>query len=166
MPRKTIVKAVVGFMAAAFALFALVVVNVGAFSQNANSSTTEEQNANSSMTAPQEDTSGGVNEDLSGAYTGRVMMTGGHEMSGDATLTITGNTFTLESGGMTHNGRVYAINTRKYIGAAFYFTDITDSATNTPLAASVRARRRGNMLMLTPVPGSRNRLTFNGRSSG
>ncbi len=112
-----------------------------------------------------QDTSGGTQEDLSGAYTGRLTMTGGHEMSGEATLTITGNTFTLEAGGMTHSGRVYAINTRRYVGAAFIFSDIDDPATKTPLAISVRARRTGNRLSLTPVPGARNRMTFNGRSS-
>lgn len=112
-----------------------------------------------------QDTGGGAQEDLSGAYTGRLNMTGGHDMSGEATMTITGNSFTLEAGGMTHSGRVYAINTRRYVGAAFYFTDITDPATNTPLAVSVRARRTGNRLSLTPVPGARNRMTFNGRSS-
>lgn len=119
-------------------------------------------NPGSDMT---QDTSGGTQEDLSGAFTGRVTMTGGHEMSGAATLTITGNTFTLESEGMTHSGRIYAINTRRYIGAALIFTDLTDPATNTPLAVSVRARRTGNRLSLTPVPGARNRMTFNGRSS-
>jgi hypothetical protein len=169
MTKKTIVKTVFGFLGAAFAVFALVVVNVGALTQNTNSSTTTDpQNANSSTTAdaPQENTGGGVNEDLSGTYAGRVTMTGGHEMSGDATLTITSNTFTLEAGGMTHRGRVYAVNTRRYIGAAFYFDDLTDDATKTPLAASVRVRRRGNAISLTPVPGSRNRLTFTGRSTG
>lgn len=115
--------------------------------------------------APPQNPSGGTQEDLSGTYTGRVTMTGGHEMSGDGTLTITGNTFTLEAGGTTHSGRIYAINTRRYIGVALYFTDIMDAATNTPLAASVRARRQGNSFSLTPIPGTRNRLTFRGRSS-
>ncbi|HEX8283031.1 MAG TPA: hypothetical protein VF588_06735 [Pyrinomonadaceae bacterium] len=107
----------------------------------------------------------GEQVDLSGTYTGRVTMTGGHEMSGEGTLTITGNTFTLAVESMTHNGRVYAVVTRGYIGASFYFPDITDPATNTPVVAPVRARRSGNRFTLTPAPGVRTRLTFNGRSS-
>jgi hypothetical protein len=102
----------------------------------------------------------GEQVDLSGTYTGRVTMTGGHDMSGDGTLTITGNTFTLAVDTMTHNGRVYAVTTRGYIGAAFYFPDITDSTTNTPVVANVRARKSGDRLTLTPAPGTRTRLTF------
>ena len=112
-----------------------------------------------------QNTGGGAQEDLSGTYAGALRMTGGHEMSGQATLTVTGNTFTLTMEGMNHAGRIYAINTRRYVGAALYFDDLTDSVSNTPLACSVRARRSGNRLRLEPVPGSRNRLTFNGRSS-
>lgn len=139
---------------------------------NANANTgdmtgteTVSDNANTGMAAAPQDTGGGTNEDLSGTYTGTVRMTGGHEMSGEGTLTITGNTFTLTVDTMNHSGRVYAINTRKYVGAAFYFTDITDPVSNTPLAASVRVRRRGNVFTLEPVPGARNRLSFRGRSS-
>lgn len=108
----------------------------------------------------------GTQEDLSGTYTGRITMTGGHEMSGEATLTITGNSFTLASEGMTHNGRVLAVTTRGYTGASFYFTDITDSTTNTPVVASTRARRSGDRLTLTPVPGTRTRMTFTSGGSG
>ena len=103
---------------------------------------------------------GGSDEDLSGTYTGNVTMTGGHEMSGPGTLTITSNSFTLEAGGMTHNGRIRAVTTRGYTGATLWFTDITDAVSNTPLAADVRARKSGDRLTLSPVPGTRNRLTF------
>ncbi|HYN84986.1 MAG TPA: hypothetical protein VER32_07025 [Pyrinomonadaceae bacterium] len=116
--------------------------------------------------ASTQDTGGGAQEDLSATCTGRLTMTGGHEMSSnDATITITGNTFTLTADGMTHSGRIYAVNTRRYIGAALIFTDLTDPVTNTPLACSVRVRRTGTRLSATPVPGARNRLTFNGRCS-
>lgn len=117
--------------------------------------------------APQDDDSrgdlSGEQVDLSGTYNGRVTMTGGHDMSGDGTLTITGTTFTLTVDAMTHNGRVYAVVTRGYIGAAFYFPDIADSATSTPVVANVRARKSGERLTLTPVPGSKTRLTFTPR---
>jgi hypothetical protein len=111
---------------------------------------------------------GGVDADLSGTYSGPLSLTGGHEMSGDATLTITGNQFTLESGGMTHTGRVLAVTTRGYTGVSLYFTDVTDATTNTPLAVSVRARRRGDQLTLEPVPGARNVMRFGqpGRRAG
>lgn len=102
----------------------------------------------------------GERADLSGTYTGHVMMSGGHDMEGEGTLNITGNTFQLESGGMTHGGRVYAITTRGYVGAAFYFTDLTDPTTKTPVVANVRARKSGERLTLAPVPGTRTRLTF------
>jgi hypothetical protein len=108
----------------------------------------------------------GEQSDLSGTYTGNVRMTGGHEMSGQGTLTITGNTFNLEAEGMTHTGRVIAITTRGYTGASFYFSDVTDPASNTPLAASVRARHSGSRLSLTPVPGARNRFWFNAGGGG
>lgn len=99
--------------------------------------------------------------DLSGTYTGHVKMSGGHDMEGDGTLTITGNTFQLESGGMTHGGRVYAVTTRGYTGAAFYFTDLTNPGTNTPVVANVRARKRGDSgLWLTPVPGTSTKMWF------
>jgi hypothetical protein len=103
--------------------------------------------------------------DLSGTYAGRVRMAGGHEMSGQGTLTITGNTFTLEAEGMTHSGKIIAVTTRGYTGATLWFTDLSDPASNTPLACGVRVRRGRNTLTMTPVPGSRNRFWFNGRSS-
>ena len=117
-----------------------------------------------------QETDTGVNSpgeatDLSGAYAGRIRMAGGHEMAGQGTLTITGNTFTLEAEGMTHSGKIIAITTRGYTGATLWFTDMSDSATNTPLAVGVRVRRGRNTLTMTPVPGSRNRFWFNGRSS-
>ena len=108
----------------------------------------------------------GEQTDLSGTWTGRVRMTGGHEMAGEGTLTITGNTFTLAAEGMNHTGRIIAITTRGYTGATLWFTDITDPTSNTPLAAAVSVRRGRNTITLAPVPGARNRLNFNGRASG
>lgn len=103
----------------------------------------------------------GEQTDLSGAYAGNMTMTGGHEMSGQVTLTITGNTFSIAGEGMSHNGRVYAVTTRGYTGASFYFPDIMNSGTNTPVVATVRARKRGDAgLWLSPVPGTQTRITF------
>jgi hypothetical protein len=112
-----------------------------------------------------QDASGGQPADLSGTYAGRLMMTGGHDMAGQATLTITGNQFTVEGEGMNHTGRVYGVTTRGYTSAAFYFSELPDSTTNTPVVATVRARKSGTRLTLTPVPGARTRMTFTGRRS-
>lgn len=175
---------------AAFSSAALVLVDAGALGQNANSSTTTEesvQNENANMmpaprrgrrrpvrivqeisviapTAAQDDDSrgdlSGEKVDLSGTYSGRLTTTGGHEMSGDAELTINGNSFTLTGEGMTHNGRVYAVLTRGETSAAFYFADISVGTPPTPLAFNVRARKRGERLTLTPAPFTKDRLTF------
>ncbi|MET0649375.1 MAG: hypothetical protein ABW208_22420 [Pyrinomonadaceae bacterium] len=102
----------------------------------------------------------GERVDLSGTYSGRVTTAGGHEMSGDAELTISGNTFTLTGEGMTHNGRFYAVLTRGATSAALYFNDIQDPTTSTPLVFNVRARKSGDRLTLTPAPNTRNKLTF------
>lgn len=102
----------------------------------------------------------GEQTDLSGTYTGRITMTGGHDMNTDGTITITGNQFTLEGGGMNHSGRIYAVTTRGYTGLSMYFSDLTDSATNTPVVAMGRARKRGDRLTITRIPGSRTSITF------
>ena len=142
---------------AAFASASLALADVGALGQNANSSAPEEPAA----AAPQSnDDMSGEKVDLSGTYSGRIMTTGGHEMSGAAELTITGETFTLTGEGMSHSGRVYAVLTRGATSAAFYFSDIQDPATSTPLVFNVRARKRGTRLMLTPAPNTKNRMSF------
>lgn len=142
---------------AAFASATLALADVGALGQNANSSAPEEPAA----AAPQgTDDMSGEQVDLSGTYSGRFTTTGGHEMSGNAELTITGNTFTLTGEGMTHNGRVYAVLTRGATSAAFYFADMQDPATSTPVVFNVRARKSGDRLTLTPAPNTKNRMTF------
>jgi hypothetical protein len=172
---------------AAFSSAALVLVDAGALGQNANSSTTEgpaqDANMNANVTAPRrgrgrrnpppaaEDTAAaqdddsrgdlsGEQVDLSGTYTGPVKTTGRHEMSGAATLTITGTSFTLTGEGMNHNGRVYAVLTQGEVSAAFYFADIPVGTPPTPLVFNVRARKRGDRLSLWPAPRTRDKLTF------
>ena len=104
----------------------------------------------------------GERVDLSGTYTGNLTTAGGggEVGNGKATLTINGNQFTLESGGATHNGRVYAVLTRGETSAAFYFPDISVGTPPTPLVYNVRARKRGDRLTLTPAPRTALRLTF------
>jgi hypothetical protein len=102
----------------AFALvtaFAFVTADLNTQAQNTNSSTTGE--ASAAQVSP--GISGGTDEDLSGTFTGNVRMSGGHEMGPTAaTLTITGNSFTLSTadGSMTHSGTVRAVNSSGYIG--------------------------------------------------
>ncbi|MBC7930552.1 MAG: hypothetical protein H7Z38_08280 [Rubrivivax sp.] len=188
MSNKSIVRYIVVLVIAAAASTILVTADIGALAQNTNSSTTQDESMMSTPTmsptrrgrrrgrrrppaAPAADTSmpadtdtgassPGEQADLSGTYTGRITMTGGHEMNTDGTITITGNQFTLEGGGMTHSGRVYAVTTRGYTGLSMYFGDLTDSATNTPVVAMGRARKRGDRLTITRIPGSRTSITF------
>lgn len=158
MSNKSSLRFLVVLLFAVFVSAALVSADTGAPGQNANSSTTEDTAA----AAPQQSTEdlSGEQVDLSGTYSGRVMTTGGHEMSGNAELTITGNSFTLTGEGMTHTGRVYAVLTRGATSAAFYFADIQDSTTSTPLVFNVRARKSGERLTLTPAPNTKNRMSF------
>jgi hypothetical protein len=104
----------------------------------------------------------GEKVDLSGTYNGNLSTAGGQDVgSGPATLTITGNTFTLATeGGATHNGRIYAVLTRGATSAALYFADIQDPATKTPAVYNVRARKSGDRLTLSPAPQTTAKLTF------
>ena len=159
MSNKSILRFSVVLLFAAFASAALMLADASALGQNANSSTTEE----STMPAAQstEDLSG-EKVDLSGTYTGRLSTRGGTDVgSGPATLTITGESFTLTTeGGANHSGKIYAVLTRGATSAALYFSSLTDSATNTPVVYNVRARKRGDRLSLTPAPQTKARLTF------
>jgi hypothetical protein len=186
--KKSIVRYLVVLLFAVFTSAVLVVADLGALAQNTNSSTTDDsmQNENTTPTrrgrrrrgrtraaAPAMDTatdtgatSPGEQTDLSGTYTGHIAMTGGHEMSGQGTLTITGNQFTIEMEGMSHSGRIYAVTTRGYTGVSLYFNDMTDSATNTPVVAMGRARKSGDRLTITRVPGARTSITFGSGGGG
>jgi hypothetical protein len=189
--KKISVSFLVTLALAVFTSAAIVSADLGALAQNANSSGTEDsmQNENAAPTtrrgrrrgrrraaaaAPADvasDTgaqSPGEQTDLSGTYSGNITVTGGAEMSGPGTLTITGNQFTIEAGGASHAGRVYAVTTRGYTGVSFYFSDATDSATSTPVVAMGRAKKSGDRLWITPVPGARTtiRLTPAGGGGG
>lgn len=104
----------------------------------------------------------GEKVDLSGTYTGNLSTTGGQDVgSGAATLTITGESFTLATeGGASHNGRIYAVLTRGEVSAALYFADMSVGTPPTPLVYNVRARKRGSRLTLTPAPRTTAKLTF------
>ena len=155
MSNKSSLKFLVVFLIAAFASASLALADVGALGQNANSSTTSDTSAQSTEEITAE------RADLSGTYTGHLTMTGGHEMSGQATLTITGNTFTLTTeGGASHGGRIYAVLTQGETSAALYFTDVQDPATSTNAVYNVRARKRGESLTLWPAPQTKAKMWF------
>lgn len=142
---------VFGAVLTAAAAVSSVTAELGAVPQNTNSSTT--------TNAPSEDIAS-AQVDLSGTYTGNIKITGSHEMSGEGTITIDGNKVTIEAGGMTHNGRFFAVTTRGYTGATMYFPDVEDSASKTGLVVMSRAKKKGTRLTLTPVPSARNTISF------
>lgn len=92
--------------------------------------------------------------DLSGTYTG-VFDCADAGVSGETTLTITGNQFTLSDG---KTGRITAVTTRGYTGAAMQFGESTVGST--PVIVSMRARKSGDRLTLMPVSDSGHVCSF------
>jgi hypothetical protein len=154
-----------------------------ATSQNANSSTTTMENTNTGKTSrgrgrrhkrtpaaapaetgmPATDETAGPTEqtDLSGTYTGNFDCSDAG-VSGETTLTVTGNQFTLSDG---KSGRIVAATTRGYTGATMQFGEFTvpvpgQAAGAAPVIVSMRAKKSGDRLTLTPVPGERHVCSF------
>jgi hypothetical protein len=101
--------------------------------------------------------------DLSGTYTGKVKH--GNEAAMDATLTITGNNFTLTSGSDTRSGRITAVTTCGYTAVTVMMGDLTPPTPgpNPPAALpamSLRAKKVGDSLTLTSVPGEPKSVMF------
>ena len=101
--------------------------------------------------------------DLSGTYTGKVKH--GSEPAMDATLTITGNNFTMTSGSDTHSGRITAVTTCGYTAVTVMMGDLTPPppGPNPPAAhpaMSLRAKKIGDSLTLTSVPGEPQMVSF------
>ena len=101
--------------------------------------------------------------DLSGTYTGKVKH--GSEAPMDATLTITGNNFTMTSGSDTHSGRITAVTTCGYTAVTIMMGDLTPPppGPNPPPAhpaMSLRAKKVGDSLTLTSVPGEPQMVSF------
>jgi hypothetical protein len=145
------------------------------------------QNANSSMTATETakakprkhrtqkastgrcDPTQQEQTDLSGTYTGKARH--GNEPAVDATLTVTGNNFTMTSGSETHSGRITAVTTCGYTGVTMMMGDLTPPTPgpNPPPALpamSLRAKKVGNSLTLTSVPGEPKSVWFSTSGSG
>lgn len=92
--------------------------------------------------------------DLSGTYTGTFDCSDAG-VSGETTLTITGNQFTLADG---KTGRITAATTRGYTGVAMQFGESTAATATQPATAptivSMRAKKAGDRLTLMPVAES------------
>jgi len=91
--------------------------------------------------------------DLSGTYTGKATH-GGQTM--DATLTITGNDFKMDSGTESHSGRITAVTTCGYTAAAVSMPGEGGQMTT----HSLRAKKVGDRLTLTSVPGEPEKMSF------
>ncbi|HEY5838932.1 MAG TPA: hypothetical protein VIT19_07845, partial [Pyrinomonadaceae bacterium] len=99
--------------------------------------------------------------DLSGTYTGR--MQHGDDVR-DATLTISGNSFTMTSGADSHTGRITAVTTCGYTAVTIMHGDGGTSEpgkTSPPnKVMSLRAKKVGDSLTLMSVPGEPDKVMF------
>ena len=89
--------------------------------------------------------------DLSGTYTGK--MKHGDDPAMDATLTITGNNFSMTAGSDTHSGRIVAVTTCGY-------TAVSVMPEGANRAHSLRAKRMGSGLTLMSVAGEPEKMMF------
>lgn len=100
--------------------------------------------------------------DLSGTYVGKAKH--GDAAAVDATLTITGNSFTMTTGSETHSGRITAVTTCGYTGVTMMIGDLTPPKPSTApppnKAMSLRAKKVGNSLTLTSVAGEPEQVMF------
>lgn len=103
--------------------------------------------------------------DLSGTYTGTFNCEP-LGLTGDTTLTINGNEFTLADG---RTGRLVASTTRGYTAVALQLapaaaaTTTTGAAagtTTTPSVVSLRAKKSGTRLTLSPASGAKMKCSF------
>ena len=92
--------------------------------------------------------------DLSGTYIG-TFNCDAVGLTGDTTLTITGNQFTTADG---KTGRIVATKNGGYTAVALQVGEAT--AGSTPQIISLRAKKTGNRLTLASVAGSPQKCTF------
>jgi hypothetical protein len=108
-----------------------------------------------SRTAPTRQT------DLSGTYSGTFDCSDAG-VAGDTTLTITGDQFNLADG---KSGHITTATTRGYTAVAMQFGEFSmptsgGSAAAAPTIVSMRARKMGDRLTLTTVPGASRKCSF------
>jgi hypothetical protein len=99
--------------------------------------------------------------DLSGTYTGTFDCSDAG-ITGPTTLTVTGNQFTLADG---KTGRIVGSTTRGYTGVAMQFGEVVmatpgQPAGPPPTIVSMRAKKSGDRLILTTVPGETHVCSF------
>ena len=138
-------------------------------SGNANMATdtsTQDSNVNTSMSGgsqggsmPGMGTFGDV-ANLSGTYTGTVNYPDGG-MTGEATLTITENTFTIAAGSATQSGTLSARSWPGYTALSMRFGDALPAT-----IISTRAWHKGKNLRIQSVRGESRVFSFNGRGEG
>ena len=102
--------------------------------------------------------------DLSGTYSGNVKYPDG-ALDGDATLTISGNHFTLAAGSTIESGNISTVTTCNYTAVAMMFgqwkTPKPGEPVEPPLPVfSLRATRKGNYLTLIPSASERRMFSF------
>ena len=159
---------------------AIVSTGIVVSAQNSNSSTTPMTESKPKPKKPKKtamaqtsgrcDPSQQEQTDLSGTYTGKADHGNGQPPQ-DATLTITGNNFSMTSGSETHNGRITAVKTCGYIGVTMMMGDLTPPtpSPNPPAAlpaVSLRAKKVGDKLWLTSVPGEAMQVSFTPTGGG
>ena len=93
--------------------------------------------------------------DLSGTYTGKLKH--GDDPAVDATITITGGSITVNAGGQTHSGTIVAVTTCGYTGVAIVMSAEPGKQID---AVSLRAKKVGDSLTLTSVPGEPKQISF------
>ena len=101
-------------------------------------------------TMPQATAATSTQVDLSGTYAGTFNCESGGLM-GDTTLTINGNEFTTSDG---KSGRIVASKSRGYTAVAVQMSGAGSKV------ISLRGRKSGNKLTLTPIAGSMEKCTF------
>ena len=97
--------------------------------------------------------------DLSGTYAGTFNCEP-LGLTGDTTLTINGNEFTLADG---RTGRLVASTTKGYTAVALQLMPAATAgatAATTPQVVSLRAKKSGNRLTLSPASGAKMKCSF------
>jgi hypothetical protein len=102
--------------------------------------------------------------DLSGTYQGVVNYPDGG-ITGDATLTITGNQFLLTFANAAQTGRITAVTTCTYTAASMMFGEIKKAEPGQPAppplpVISLRAVKKGSGLTLTTAAGEHKSFSF------
>ncbi|MCU1265824.1 MAG: hypothetical protein JWM21_2142 [Acidobacteria bacterium] len=102
--------------------------------------------------------------DLSGTYNGKVDYPDAG-LVGDATLTIIGNHFTLNSGSNTKTGNFTAVTTCNYTAVAMMFGEWKTPQPGEPVLPplpmlSLRATKKGDQLSLMPSASERRVFSF------